>query len=83
MAKPKIRIDAREVLRDLRSGLDDQELMTKFSLSYRQLQRLFRKLILADLISPLELASRLCVTESQVTETLDGITKAAGEFDDP
>ena len=83
MAKPKIRIDAREVLRDLRSGMEDQELMTKFSLSYRQLQRLFRKLILADLISPLELASRLCVTESQVTETLDTITKATKELDDP
>jgi len=83
MAKPKIRIDAREVLRDLRSGMDDQELMTKFSLSYRQLQRLFRKLILADLISPLELASRLCVTESQVTETLDGIIKTARELDEP
>ncbi|MBI5571426.1 MAG: hypothetical protein HY914_15895 [Desulfomonile tiedjei] len=82
MAKPKIRIDAREVLRDLRSGMDDQELMTKFSLSYRQLQRLFRKLILADLISPLELASRLCVTESQITETLDGVAKVAKDLDD-
>jgi hypothetical protein len=82
MAKPKIRIDAREVLRDLRSGMDDQELMTKFSLSYRQLQRLFRKLILADLISPLELASRLCVTESQITETLDGAARVAKDLDD-
>lgn len=80
MAKPKIRIDAGEVLGDLRSGMDDQQLMTKYGISYRQLQRLFRKLILADLISPLELASRLCVTESQVTETLDGIAKSMKEI---
>lgn len=81
MPKPTLQISAREVLEDLRTGMDDAGLMVKYHLSYRQLQRLFRKLILAEFISPLELAQRLCVTESQVTEAFVDMERAMAELD--
>lgn len=81
MNKPVIRISANEVLTDIRSGMDDQSLMVKYNLSYRQLQVLFRKMIKAGYATPLELAKRLCVTESQVTEVLGVIEKATNELD--
>jgi hypothetical protein len=81
MSKPTLRISSREVLDDLRAGMDDAGLMEKYALTYRQLQRLFRKLILAELISPLELAERLCVTESQITETMEEMKKTLNETD--
>jgi hypothetical protein len=81
MKKEKISISAREVLNDLKSGLDDQGFMIKYKLSYRQLQRLFRKLIQAGLVTPMELAQRLCITDSQVTEVLRQTKDAVEELD--
>jgi DNA-binding MarR family transcriptional regulator len=70
MQKPKLIINPKQVLEDLRSGLDDEGLMVKYNLNYRQLQRLFRKMISGGYTTPMELARRLCVTKSQVTEVL-------------
>ncbi len=82
MAKPAMKISAKEVLKDLRSGLEDNEFMLKYDLTYRQLQRLFRKLIKAGYVSPLELAERLCVTESQVTDVMRFVNGAIRELND-
>jgi hypothetical protein len=81
MPKPTVQINARNVLEDLRNGIDDEGLMVKYNLSYRQLQRLFRKLILAEYISPMELAERLCVTKSQVMEAFVDMQRAMDELD--
>jgi DNA-binding MarR family transcriptional regulator len=81
MTQEKRKLSAKEVLEDLRSGFDDQMLMEKYSLTYRQLQRLFRKLIIGGFVSPLELAERLCVTQSQVTEVMDQVKKMIDEID--
>ena len=81
MNKPVVKISASEVLSAIRSGVDDQTLMVKYNLNYRQLQVLFRKMIKAGYVTPLELAKRLCVTESQVTEVLGYINKARNELD--
>lgn len=81
MPKPKVQINANEVLEDLHNGMDDACLMIKYNLSYRQLQRLFRKLILAEYISPMELAERLCVTKSQVTQAFVDMQKAMAELE--
>jgi hypothetical protein len=81
MSKPTLQISVKQVLEDLRTGMDDAGLMAKYNLSYRQLQRLFRKLILAEYISPLELAQRLCVTESQVTEAFVDMQRVIDELD--
>lgn len=81
MNKTKIVISAQEVLTDLKSGVDDQGLMTKYNLSYRQLQRLFRMLIQRGFVTPMELAGRLCVTQSQVTEVLRETKEAIEELE--
>jgi len=81
MKKTKITISAREVLTDLKSGLDDEGFMIKYNLTYRQLQRLFRKMIQSGFVTPLELAQRLCVTHSQVTEALREVKDAVDELD--
>jgi DNA-binding MarR family transcriptional regulator len=71
MEKPIVKISASQVLNDIRAGMDDQSLMEKYHITYRQLQTLFRKIIQAGYVKPLELAHRLCVTESQVTDALE------------
>ena len=82
MNKQKKIISAKEVLEDIRSGMDDQGFMLKYDLSFRQLQRLFRKMILGGYISPTELAQRLCVTKSQITEVIKQINKSVEELND-
>ncbi len=81
MPKPVLKISVKQVLEDIRSGMDDEELMKKYSLSNRQVQRLFRKMIAEGFISPMELANRLCVTKSQVTEAIDQMKRAVDELD--
>jgi DNA-binding MarR family transcriptional regulator len=81
MTRTVVRISANEVLNDIKSGVDDQTIMAKYNLSYRQLQTLFRKIIQAGYVTPLELAGRLCVTESQVFEAFDRANKAIKELD--
>ena len=81
MLKPVLKISVKQVLRDIRSGIDDEELMKKYNLSNRQIQRLFRKMIAEGFVSPMELANRLCVTKSQVTEAIDQMRKAIDEID--
>jgi hypothetical protein len=76
MTKPKKMIGARQVLEDISNGLDDDALMVKYALSFRQLQRLYRKMILGGYITPNALAGRLCVTTSQVKEAMARKTKS-------
>jgi uncharacterized protein (DUF433 family) len=81
MPKPILKISVKQVLDDIRSGIDDEELMKKYNLTNRQLQRLFRKMIAEGFMSPMELANRLCVTKSQVTEAIDQMKRAIDELD--
>ncbi|MGB6068398.1 MAG: hypothetical protein WBG50_26610 [Desulfomonilaceae bacterium] len=78
---PKLRINARRFLHDVKAYMDDQALMEKYGVTQRQLQSLFRQLIEAGLMSPLELANRLKVTQSQVTEAFVEMGKAIEELD--
>jgi hypothetical protein len=79
--KAKLRINARELIADVRSGLDDDELMEKYNISLRQLQRVFRQMIEAGYATPMELSRRLCITRSQVTEAFDEAQAAVNELD--
>ncbi|MDQ7784373.1 MAG: hypothetical protein RDU20_15915 [Desulfomonilaceae bacterium] len=80
-AKPARRISARSFLNDVTSGVDDQTLMSKYDLTQRELQSLFRQLIDAGLVTPLELANRLEITKSQVAEAFAEMGKAIDELD--
>jgi hypothetical protein len=75
MKRPRIVVSAHDVVEDIKSGMDDEALMIKYGLSYRQLQRLYRKVIIGGFIPPMELAQRLCVTKSQVGEAFVDLRK--------
>jgi hypothetical protein len=75
------RISARQILSDLRSGVDDEGLMTKYDLVPRQLQSVYRQLISAGLMTPMELSNRLSITKSQVREAFVEMGKAIRELD--
>jgi hypothetical protein len=56
MAKPEIY--AREILNDIRSGMDDGNLMQKYKITGKGLDSVFRKLLAAGLVSQRELNAR-------------------------
>jgi hypothetical protein len=56
--KQKKKISASAVLADIRSGIKDIELMEKYRLSSKGLQSVFQKLVLAELVTALELKNR-------------------------
>jgi hypothetical protein len=62
----KRKITAREILRDVRSGLSDQDLMEKYTLSAQGLQSVFHKLVTAGVITQAELDDRVPITERTV-----------------
>lgn len=62
----KRKITAREILRDIRSGSSDQDLMEKYTLSAQGLQSVFHKLVSAGVISQPELDDRVPITERTV-----------------
>lgn len=54
----KPRINARDAIRDIRSGMTDAELMEKYGLSAKGLESLVRKLLEARAITPAEIEQR-------------------------
>ena len=81
LEKATQKISARRFLHDVKAYMDDEALMEKYHVTQRQLQSLFRQLIEAGLITPLEIANRLKVTQSQVTEAFVEMGKAIKEID--
>jgi hypothetical protein len=77
----KRQISARQILADIRKGMDNDDLMAKYCLSARQLQSVLRKMIHAGLITALELSRRLSITRSQVMEAFQETGKAIRELD--
>ena len=75
------RINAKQLLADLDSGIDDEGLMIKYNMTQRQLQKVFRQIISAGLATPMELSRRLSITKSQVSEAFAEIGTAIKELD--
>lgn len=79
--RAKRKINAQELLADVRSGVSDEELMTKYSLTARELQSVFRQIIEAGLATVMELSDHLSITKSQVREAFTEMGKAIRELD--
>jgi len=62
----KRKITAREVVKDIRAGADDQTLMKKYQLSAQGLQSVFGKLLKAGVVSQDELEDRVPMSERTV-----------------
>jgi type IV secretory pathway TrbF-like protein len=80
-SRPKRKINARQILADIKNGMSDDTIMTKYGLSARQLQSVFRQIIQAGLATALELSSRLSITKSQVREAFEETGRAIRELD--
>ncbi len=63
----KRRIDTKELVADIRSNLADVELMEKYKLSSRGLQRVFGKLVNSGAVMPEDLAGRNISYDDSVT----------------
>lgn len=74
-------ISAKDLLKDIRSGLDDGQLMEKYQLSPVQLENIFGKLVDADFITVVELHERARLSESQVTRAFVDAQRAIDELE--
>jgi hypothetical protein len=75
------KISAKNILADIRSGMDDEQLMIKYDLLPRQLQSVLRQIINVGLATPMEMSKRLSITKSQVREAFVEMGKAVRELD--
>jgi uncharacterized protein len=71
LTMPKPKLNAREITRDIRSGLDDAGLMKKYLLSAPDLLNLFNKLVQAGLMTQSEMDERTPAYERTVEITYD------------
>ncbi len=56
---PKVKLSAKEVLKDIRSGMTDSSLMKKYGISPETLEKLFKKLLEKGLLQQSEIDSRV------------------------
>lgn len=75
------KVDPKQLLADVRAGISNDELMTVYNLTSRQLQAVYRKIISEGLASPIELSGRLAMTTSQVVEAFTDAGRAVRELD--
>lgn len=78
-SQPKVRVE--QLLADVRAGIKNEDLLTIYNLTERQLQSAYRQIIGQGLASPLELSGRLSMTTSQVLEAFTEVGKAIKELD--
>ncbi len=75
-----LRIQAREFVRDVKSAMDDDGLMTKYGLSPEQLQRVFKQFIDMDLLSQDQITVRAQLSESTITRAFLDVQKDSKEI---
>jgi uncharacterized protein (DUF433 family) len=68
----KRKISAKAVLNDLHNGLSDTQLMARHGLTVVQLQYIFRRMVGAGLMAPLELYERSSLTDSDLFRAFSG-----------
>ena len=81
MTASKRKIKAKPFVRDLRSGMGDERLMEKYSLSENQLHRVLQKLVDAGAIDEMELFMRTSLSDSAVTSAFLDIQRSVQELD--
>jgi len=59
------KISAKELLKDIRKGINDSELMKKYQVSQQGLHKLFQKLVAAGRLSQSDINGRFQPTKSE------------------
>ena len=75
----KTRIDAKQAIDDIRTGMSDAALMEKFNISSRGLQSLFKKLVSSGLLKQSEIDVRAMQQEESVIISLSGFRFAEAD----
>jgi hypothetical protein len=75
----KQKVSAKEVLADIRSGLSDADLMTKYGLTSKGLESLFEKLIERKVLSASEFATRNAAPSQPVEPERPQVDPPAGQ----
>jgi hypothetical protein len=79
MEKKTIR--AKEVAKDIEQGMNDSDLMVKYELSAKQLEKVLRKLLDVNLITHMQLYERTQLSDTQVTKAFMDSQAAIHELD--
>ncbi|MFH0825033.1 MAG: hypothetical protein V2B18_19955 [Pseudomonadota bacterium] len=77
----KRRIRAKDLVEDIRLGLDDNSLMSKYDITGDQLERIFGKLVDANFLTALELHERAKLSDTQITAAYVEAQRAIDELD--
>lgn len=80
METQKRKIKAREFVADLRSGLDDEALTAKYSLTRDQFHKLLRAAVDSGLLTTEELYSRISHSKTAVTRAFVEMQQAVREL---
>jgi hypothetical protein len=80
MESQKRKVKAREFVGDLRGGMDDEALMTKYSLTREQFHKLLRMAVDSGLIETEELYSRISHSRTAVTRAFVEMQEAVREL---
>lgn len=79
--KTKRKVKAGKVVQDLVDGMSDPELMDKYNLSERQLERLLQQLVGKGLITQRQIDERLNMDDTQVTRAFDDTRRSIEELE--
>jgi hypothetical protein len=77
----QLKVDLKQILADVKAGISNEELMTIYNLTSRQLQTAFRRIIGEGLASPMDISGRLAMTTSQVVEAFTDAGRAMRELE--
>lgn len=77
----KRKISAKAIVTDLRQGMSDADIMTKYNLQELQFKKLLSKLLDARLITDMELYERTSLSDTAVTAAYVDTLNAIGELD--
>jgi hypothetical protein len=80
MESPKKKVKAREFVADLRSGMDDDALTAKYSLSRDQFHKLLRLAVDSGLIANQELYDRMSHSKTAITKAFVEMQQAVREL---
>jgi hypothetical protein len=77
----KRKIKAKGVAADVHAGMGDTELMEKYKLTAKQLDRVLGMLLDANLINDMQLWERTSLSDTQITKAFVEAEKALRELD--
>ena len=81
MAKRQVRINIESFLEDVRAGLNDDELMNRYGIRAKTLQRVFDKLVATGRVTDEELQNRSPFIDTQSVVEFLGVKSAIEELD--